>query len=144
MSVRTTKPITGDVGADDDVLCRLGDPEGVLLNQDTIDAICTAIERVHYARYDRHEFVFSFRVLEPPNEGLMLKMYVRYLTRWRYLPRTSKLLSCVRVALQGQRRPPGAAIRKSWFVGRVFRVRLRNTAGPAPYTVVDSLLERLA
>src|SRR5262245_51251829 len=107
-----------------------------------VDAVCRSIKKVHYSPYQQEKWVFAFCVITPEQHaGTVLEMFVRLDRRWKAPPVSSKLFKAACVAtrlLKGER------ITQSMFLNKVFRCQLRKSGkGPAAYTVVDKLMEKL-
>ena len=103
---------------------------------------CMKVNLIFYAPFQAEKLVFHFKVLEPcEHEGLKLQMFVP-LKKGRRLSVTSKLYQVAKVASPDlkQRTP----ITKAMFLKKIFRCSLGPTATASPYTIVKTLVERIA
>jgi hypothetical protein len=109
-----------------------------------VSAVCFKLGRFHYRGIKSDmRFRFYFRVFDPPDfEGVTLIMYVRD-GGWKTLPISFKLWKQARIATGNQigRRQK---VTKSLFVGKAFLCKVKTMKGPAPYTIIDTILELLA
>jgi hypothetical protein len=119
----------------------------VLVGCATVDAIVTNIEKKNC--WNRTKLFFTLDVIRPEEyAGITLKLYVRNEGHWKYIPASSKIYRLACVAL-GRRLRQRDRIRKSMFLKKVFRCRLRKVtplkgATATEYTIVDEFLEKLS
>ena len=126
---------------DDEVLAVV-DQAPPLLECTEAVCFCFKIERTFFAPFQTGKLVFSFRLLEPPeHEGLVLNMFVSD-QKGKRLPVRSKLYQIAKIATPDLKR--GTKISKAMFLKKVFRCRLGTTETPVPYTVVRTLVEKIA
>ena len=105
------------------------------------------IETIPYKSFGQEKFVFHFRVCDPEEyQGTMLQLYVRWNPVWgkRGVPRRASLWQIIHVAQNGELKQ-GKKIRRSMFLRKIFRCRLRTaiTATGIPYSVVDTVTKKL-
>jgi hypothetical protein len=129
---------------EDESLGTVGEVSG-LISCDVVDAICRSVEAVYYRPYHETRIVFTFRIIEPTElKDQRVQMFCRKDDRWKHIPESSALFKATCVTLN-RRLHRGEKIRKAMFLKHLFRCRLRTAGtGPAAYTVVDRLIERLA
>lgn len=109
----------------------------------TVDAVCRAIKSTRFGSFgDR--LVFRFIVSEPQRHaGARLEMYCRYSKKWASPPISSKLYKSACIAYGGLL-PRRVRIKKELWLGRLFRCQTRAIGnGPATYTIIDQILEKL-
>jgi hypothetical protein len=130
------------VEQDDDIIGIAGEG-GALLPCTTVDAVCTRVDTVYFARYQRHKLVLNFSVYSPPEfEGVKLQMFLRLDKRWTKIPRSASLYKAALIATG--RRIDNEKIRKSWFKSKAYRCSLRTVGSDTgAYSVIDSIVERL-
>lgn len=110
---------------------------------DVVEAVCRKVSIIKYKPCRDPKLVFEMWVYAPEQyAGVMLRMFVRLDPRWKTLPVGSKLWKMAQVAAGPLKRRQ--RVTKSMFEGKAFRCRLRSVGkGPAAYSVVDSLIEKL-
>jgi hypothetical protein len=140
-----SEPIPFPHQAGSDLLGVVGDNPVLLPSSvSKVSAVCFKVDRFPYRGVKSDmRFRFYFRVFDPIKfEGVTLVMYVRD-GGWRTLPVSSKLWKLARVATQNQI-GRGRKVTKSLFVGKAFLCKVKTMKGPAPYTIIDTILEVLA
>jgi hypothetical protein len=129
---------------DNDVIGTAGEVS-TLIPCDTVEAICRSVEEIFYRPYQEKRLVFTFRITEPPElKDQRVQMFCRKDDRWKHVPESAALFKAA-CAARGRRLHRGEKITKTMFLKHLFRCRLRTAGkGPAAYTVVDKIIERLA
>ena len=126
----------------DDELLAVVDEAPPLLECTEAVCFCFKIERTLFPEFQTVKLVFYFRVLEPhQHKDLVLKMYVSD-QKGKRLPVRSKLYQIARVAFPDLKKR--TRITNSMFLKKIFRCRLGTTKTPVPYTVIRTLMERIA
>lgn len=142
----------GKAKEDDDVLLELEAlaPPVIRTADDIVHARCVEIMPRKFGFGPRGEYVkpcvcFTFVVIDDgrPHHGQRLSMYVHVEPTWKSLPRSSKALHIVRVAL-GTQIVDQTVIRKSWFIGKTFRCQIAQTGkAPNSCTIIKTILEKI-
>ena len=122
----------------DDALFELDDFPPVL-ECDSVDAVCLDIREVRFTFWKKRTLVFDFSVFEPEQyAGTKLQMFVR-IGNWKKRPPVSSKVAKLAKIVGCQRK-----FTKSALLNKAFRCRLRRkTRGDAPYTVIDTVVEKL-
>jgi hypothetical protein len=109
-----------------------------------VKAICRTMEKKAYRWGER--YVLTFVIIDPEKyQGTTLPMYMRVTesTKRKHIPESAKLYKAACVAM-GYRLPRGFKIKKSMFVGKTFRCRLRTVhEGAVMHTIVDTITEKV-
>ena len=116
----------------------------VLLDVDTVDAVCVGVKPDFYPLYKRHGYVFTFAVFSPERYCRQdLEMHVPFDPNWKSIPRSSKLYRLLCVAL-GRHPRKGEKLTSSTFLRQSFRCRISAVRhGPTAYSEIENLVERL-
>ena len=140
----TSADVIDATNADNDVIGIVGEVSS-LIACDVVEAVCQSIEYAHYRPFHETRLVFTFRIVEPAAlNDQRVQMFCRIDKSWKFVPESAAVFKAACVAL-GRRLHRGEKITKNIFLRHLYRCRLRTSGkGPAAYTVVDRLLERLA
>jgi hypothetical protein len=133
-----------DTVVHDDVIATVAEVS-TLIACDSVEAICRAVDEIYYRPYHETRFVFTFRIVDPAElKDQRVQMFCRKDHRWKHIPESAALFKAACAAL-GRRLYRGEKITKNMFLKHLFRCQLRTAGkGPAAYTVVDRIIERLA
>ena len=125
------------VSKDEDFVCELADYPPLLTEPEVI-AKCISVKTVVFQPWQSRRLVFRFEVIAPHgSEGITLAMYVP-LRNWKGRPPTAaKITKVAQVA--GCRRK----FTKAHFVGYCFRCRIGKTRTHPPYSIIETVLEKL-
>jgi hypothetical protein len=121
----------------------IGTVSAGIIPAETVDAVCISVKLESFNRYGRKRWVLEFSVAYPEEfSGTVLKLFLQDYDG--ALPVTSRLYQAASVATGSLR--PRQCLTKTAFLGRMFRCKTRLAVpknGSAPYSVIDSLLEKL-
>ena len=131
---------------DDDLICELDEYPPLLKGIKYVEAQCIRIEeKFFWGR--RKGFEFTFKVTHPEEHdgqeiaGLELPMYVNLGGWWDNKKRPRKSAKAAKIS-QVAGCPKG--LRKSAFLGNIFKCQLRKTDDEvAPYTIIETVVKKV-